>query len=233
MTFFVLDCVVSDEGVHLPCHHSKCILSVWFLDTCLGVSSFTLTDLSPHPPLPLSLSPFTPIHSWPFPPLGFIILPPCPPFFQLSWLLPTSSQLPAAPITSHLSTFHPFVSSLLSSLYISHFPSKLLNLLLFYLAVHGDMVPSVLSRWKCWSCPWHLGWKRLKLAFKRGLMRHDSDGHQLALAGGWVLWPGVDMWLYYPCSYIYINAFSSKFYLIHIPSVTPFVLASPCADTPI
>lgn len=80
----------------------------------------------PTPTVPLYTHPSLTIS-----PSGFHHSAACPPFFQLSWLLPTSSQLPAAPITSHLSTFHPFVSSLLSSLHISQFPSKLFTLLLF------------------------------------------------------------------------------------------------------
>lgn len=80
-------------------------LSGSLLDICLGVLSFTLTDLSLPPPLPLSLSPFALTHPCPHPP-EFRHSPSLSPFPPIVLTPPlfSSSLLPST-INSHLSTF--------------------------------------------------------------------------------------------------------------------------------
>lgn len=85
------------------------------------------------------------------------------------------------------------------------------------------------SRWKCWLCPWRTHWRRSKLAFGRSMMRFDGDGRQLVRLGAGTRCRTCGFNIQRPCSYLFIDVSSSKFHLIHIPSVTPIVLASPCA----
>lgn len=79
-------------------------LSAWLVDTCFGLPSFTLTDLSlpPTPPTP-------PHHIHPSlttTPLGFVIPPLLSPFPNYLFSSPLSPPLlPAAPFISHLSIF--------------------------------------------------------------------------------------------------------------------------------
>lgn len=221
------------------------ILNVFCLSVCLSLRHlfgcfifYTHWPVSPTPP---TLS--VPLYTHPSlttSPLGFVILPPSPPFLIIFTASCCSLHFPTV-------RFPPFVSSLFSPLHIYPFhPHSLLIFLpfcpcrslwhpqscTFQNIPHLSCLTPILSRWKCWSCPWHSGWKRSKLAFRRDMMRHDSDERQLV----WVraltrCWPcGFN--ILSPCSYLYINASSSKFHLIHIPSVTPFVLASPCAQMP-
>lgn len=167
-------------------------LSVWLVDTCLGASSYTLTDLSP-PPIP----PPHPTHpSLTTSPLGFVILPRSPPSPII--FPPPSFFLTASYCSLHFPPVHfpPFVSPLFSLLHIHtlrpHSLLIFLPLLFIFISPIRHLSnpspsplpdPPVLPRWKYWSCPWHISWRRLKLAFSREVMRHATDGRQLVVGG--------------------------------------------------
>ena len=209
-------------------------LSVWLVDTCLGASSYTLTDLSlppiptPHPPS----HPSIPDHF----PSGFRHSSSLSPFFQLSFLRPLSSSLlPTAPFISHLSISPPLF---LPSPHSFIFTLSILTLVSFSFPCCSSSFPQSFT----FQYLPHLPCLTLLS------LPDENAGHVHGTqAGGDRNWPSVGRWrgmtlrdvnlssmdapsrcwktriccalsLHLP---FYINAFSSKFHPNHIPSVMP------------